>query len=554
MSEYSDNGIITKWRVKVGDIVQKGEALADVDVDMSITEIIAEATGKIDEIWVRVDQSVPVETIIAMQSVDETAIDEESAIEETQQEAAVEDTPEENTEDEFDIFPELGDETTPYVDPESATAATGTGGQYGHILASPDAIQLAEQHNVNIEPLIGTGLCGRIERADVEMSMQSNSRFITAEDVDDLMSFEGDFASKLPSDEPTSTPEVENEHETALADQTEAAQTETTEEEPTEASDTEVEAPSEEAALPTEVAAEAPDDTVPTPDVIYMSAGPQAADAPAALAIDESDTIDSDEKPDSGVAVKEEQNAETEPAKLSETTIEQIIEQSVTDPCGKSVRLRRLVARKMQQSWQQAPHFFVTVAVDMTDVIRFRSDLGVTINDFILAATTRSLQEHPWVNSHFIDDEAVEQAAINISLAVETEQGLYYPVIKDCAGKSVREIGISSAEMVVKAHSGRLAEEEMTDGSFTITNMGMLGVESFSAIITPPQVAVLAVGTVRGEVIIDDHEEMAMAPMVRLTLSGDHRALDGADAADFLGTMKSYLEAPITLVESQEDN
>ncbi|MBW2725428.1 MAG: 2-oxo acid dehydrogenase subunit E2, partial [Deltaproteobacteria bacterium] len=135
-------------------------------------------------------------------------------------------------------------------------------------------------------------------------------------------------------------------------------------------------------------------------------------DEPEALAVNESDTIGSEAVADLDAVVKE-LDAAAEPVKLDETTVAQIIEQSVSEPRGKSVKVRRLVARKMQQSWQHAPHFFVTVAVDMTDVIRFRADLGVTINDFILAATTRALQEHPWVNSHFVDDEAVEQSAIN---------------------------------------------------------------------------------------------------------------------------------------------
>lgn len=215
---------------------------------------------------------------------------------------------------------------------------------------------------------------------------------------------------------------------------------------------------------------------------------------------------------------------------------------------GKSVKIRRLVARKMAESWQTIPHFFVTVAVDMTDVIRFRKDLGVSINDFILAAVARSLKEHPWVNSHWSDGEAVEQDSINLAMAVATERGLYNPVIKDCAPLPLKEISARAADLADRAHRGKLSEEDLADGTITITNMGMLGVESFSAIITPPQAAVLAVGTVKGEVVIDEREEPGIAPMVRLTLSADHRILDGADAAEFLATVKAYLEAPITLV------
>ena len=215
---------------------------------------------------------------------------------------------------------------------------------------------------------------------------------------------------------------------------------------------------------------------------------------------------------------------------------------------GKSVKIRRIVARKMIEAWETIPHFYVTVAVDMTDVIRFRKDLKVSINDFILAATARSLREHPWVNSHFLDGEAVEQPAINIAMAVATDRGLYNPVLKDCAERDLRDISRSSLDLAERAHQGKLSQEDMQDGTFTITNMGMLGVESFSAIITPPQVAVLAVGTARGELVVDEHGESTIAPILRLTLSADHRALDGADAAEFLATLKSYLEAPVVLI------
>lgn len=214
----------------------------------------------------------------------------------------------------------------------------------------------------------------------------------------------------------------------------------------------------------------------------------------------------------------------------------------------KSVKIRRLVARKMVESWQNIPHFFVTVAVDMTDIIRFRKDLGVSINDFILEATARSLKEHPWVNSFWGDGEGVEQPQINLSMAVATERGLYNPVVHDCGALSLKQISKRAAELADKAHRGTLTPQDMEGGTFTISNMGMLGVESFSAIITPPQAAVLAVGTIKGEVVVDEKGEPGIAPILRLTLSADHRILDGADAADFLTTLKSYLEAPVTLL------
>jgi pyruvate dehydrogenase E2 component (dihydrolipoamide acetyltransferase) len=121
-------------------------------------------------------------------------------------------------------------------------------------------------------------------------------------------------------------------------------------------------------------------------------------------------------------------------------------------------------------------------------------------------------------------------------------------VIHDCGNLSLREISRRTRDLADKAHLGKLVHADLEGGTFTISNMGMLGVESFSAIITPPQAAVLAVGTVKGEVVVDDQGEPGIAPILRLTLSVDHRTLDGADAAEFLGTLKSYLEAPVTLV------
>jgi pyruvate dehydrogenase E2 component (dihydrolipoamide acetyltransferase) len=208
----------------------------------------------------------------------------------------------------------------------------------------------------------------------------------------------------------------------------------------------------------------------------------------------------------------------------------------------------------MTQSWQNVPHFYVTVAVDMSDVMRFNSQLDLSVNDFILAAAARALLDHPQVNSRWNDGEVELLEEINVAIAVATEKGLYSPVIRDCADLSVRGIGERARELAEKARQGRLKAEDMSDGTFTVSNMGMLGVESFTAIITPPQAAALAVGAVQHEPVVDGGQgDLAVIPRMRLTLSADHRALDGADAADFLNTVRDYLEVPIKLVAAQDD-
>jgi pyruvate dehydrogenase E2 component (dihydrolipoamide acetyltransferase) len=214
---------------------------------------------------------------------------------------------------------------------------------------------------------------------------------------------------------------------------------------------------------------------------------------------------------------------------------------------GKSVKIRRLIAKKMEEAWQSIPHFHVTMTVDMTDVIRLRQEQGLTINDYVLAAAAQALKEHPWVNSCWNGEQGVEVETIGLAMAVATDCGLYYPVVKNCEKLSLKQISARARALSAKAHQGNLDADECLGGTFTVTNMGMLGVESFAAIITPPQAAVLAVGTVRGETVVNDQGEPAVAPVMRMTLGADHRLLDGADAAEFLGTIKSYLEAPVML-------
>ncbi|MEE4255287.1 MAG: dihydrolipoamide acetyltransferase family protein [Desulfuromusa sp.] len=217
---------------------------------------------------------------------------------------------------------------------------------------------------------------------------------------------------------------------------------------------------------------------------------------------------------------------------------------------GKSIKIRRLLALKMENAWQTIPHFYVTVSVDMTDVVRFRHDLGVTINDFILAATARALVEHPWVNATWNGEQGVELADINIAIAAATDRGLYYPVLHNCEKLSLKQISGQARELAEKVMlADELSEDDFSGATFTMTNMGMLGVESCSAIITPPQAAVLSVGAIKGEVVVDGQGSPAVAPIMRMTLSADHRVLDGVDVAEFLDTIKCYLEAPIMLIQ-----
>lgn len=219
------------------------------------------------------------------------------------------------------------------------------------------------------------------------------------------------------------------------------------------------------------------------------------------------------------------------------------------DESQPKVKIRRLMARKMEEAWKSIPHFYVTIAVNMTDVVRMRHEHDATINDFVLAATARALGQHPWVNATWNGEQAIELEDINIAMAAATDRGLYYPVLHDCRHMNFKQICHQSRILSEKSCiNGNLSDEETSGATFTLTNMGMLGVESFGAIIMPPQAAVLSVGSVKGEVVVDDQGEPGVSLMMRMTLSADHRVLDGADAAEFLDTVRCYLEAPVMLV------
>lgn len=218
-----------------------------------------------------------------------------------------------------------------------------------------------------------------------------------------------------------------------------------------------------------------------------------------------------------------------------------------TECTYQTLKIRHLHARKMEDAWKTIPHSYVTVSVNMTDVVRIRHDYKVTVNDFVITAVARALVQHPWVNATWNGEQAVELPRVNIAMAVATDRGLYYPVLHDCSQMNLSQISRTARDLLAVAETGELSEAETADATFTISNMGMMGVESFAAIITPPQAAVLSVGSVNGEVIVDEQGEPAVALMMKMTLSSDHRVLDGADAADFLDTVRCYLEAPVML-------
>lgn len=210
--------------------------------------------------------------------------------------------------------------------------------------------------------------------------------------------------------------------------------------------------------------------------------------------------------------------------------------------------MRRIVGQRMTQSKQTAPHFYISMDVDMAAVMKLRNQwkergdaASPSINDFILQAAARALKEFPSFNSSFADQGIQQHAEINIGVAVALEAGLVVPVIRNADRLSLRELAKQSRELADKAQNKKLIPLDYEGGTFTVSNLGMLGVDSFVAIINPPQCAILAVGRVAPRVVTDG-DGMEIKSMMTATLSADHRVVDGASAARFLGQIKQHLE------------
>jgi len=223
------------------------------------------------------------------------------------------------------------------------------------------------------------------------------------------------------------------------------------------------------------------------------------------------------------------------------------------------VGLRRTIAERMQASFQQAPHIALTVDADVTALEDTRRGMNavaaeddtprVSLTALLVRLTAWALERHPYLNASFQGDVIYLFEDINIGVATAIPNGLIVPVIHGANRLSVGAISREMHALTQKAHQGRLELQDVRDGTFTISNLGMFGVRQFRAVINPPESAILAVGAVvRKPVVINDRDDVAVRPILSLTLSADHRVLDGVLAADFLGELVKAIEAPGVLL------
>lgn len=219
--------------------------------------------------------------------------------------------------------------------------------------------------------------------------------------------------------------------------------------------------------------------------------------------------------------------------------------------------MRKTIAKRLLAGKNEAPHFYLTVSADMTRMNEWRSRLNkdaeksgvkVSVNDLVILAVAKALAKHPEINASWQGDSIIEYGNVHVAMAVALPTGLVTPVIRHTDQLGIREIAQSSRDLAVRAKEGKLSNEDYAGGTFTISNLGMFGIEEFTAIINPPQAAILAVGATIPTPAVDSKGQVMVQPRMKMTMSCDHRVIDGAMGAQFLQTLVAFIEDPLNML------
>ena len=446
LSDTMEEGVLSAWLVDEGDQVSAGDILAQVETDKATMDLETFDEGVLLKKVIDEGDAVPIGQLIAVigeegedishlldgEGGDDAASAgaEAPAEEETEEPSA---DPDSTSETEEVVEEPAGDGQLGERTPEPVPAGTDAEGR--RIKASPLARRIAQEHDVNLARVEGSGPEGRIVRRDVEARIEEGEP-----------APERDERAPEPASQPT---------------------------------------------------AEAPTYELPEEDAPYSS--------------------------------------------------EDISQ------------MRKTIARRLAQSKYTAPHFYLTVDIDVENAVALRGDLNelaeeqgrakISFNDLITKACALALKDHPYVNAAYLPDEGEirKYNRVHMGIAVAIDEGLITPVVRDADRKGLTEIARETRELAERARSRDLEPEEFEGATFTTSNLGMFGIEEFTAIINPPNSAILAIGGIRDTPVVEDGE-VVPGKRMKVTLSCDHRVVDGATGAQFLDSVRSYLEEPMNLL------
>ena len=220
--------------------------------------------------------------------------------------------------------------------------------------------------------------------------------------------------------------------------------------------------------------------------------------------------------------------------------------------------MRKIIAQRLVESLGPVPHFYLNIEIDAGPLMSARAELKsggegsdsarITVNDFVLKASVEAAVRVPKANASFDEDAIVQYSDVNLAIAVASEEGLLTPVIRAAQDKSLREISELAKDLAHRARNKRMKPEEFQGGTFTVSNLGGMGIDSFSAVINPPQGFILAIGKITKAPVIDDCDQIVVGQCMSITMSCDHRVIDGALGAEYLKELRHLLENPALLL------
>ena len=544
-------GTLVRWLKSEDEEVSLGEPIAEIETDKAVVEVEATAAGLLRKILAEEGATVPVGQPIAIigeagEDIAGLAADDSSS----------------DDSDAADEEPTGIPLPPPIVEPERLAAEAPAESEH-EMRASPVARRLAAERGIDLSLITGTGPGNRITRDDVLWYKPPEPE---EEDHEEEQPAEPEMAA-APAEEEPAEPVMEAEPvEEEPAEP--VMEAEAAEEEPAEPV-MEAEPVEEEPAEPVmEAAADDEEPAEPVMEDEAVEEGPaepemeaEAAEEEPAEPVMEAEPVEEEPaEPEMEAEPVEEEPAEPvmEAEPVEETPAEEPEAEPVDEAPSNVIplsRTRRQIARVTSRSKQEIPHFYVSAEIDMSHAMEMRRQLNsrldddsrVSVNDLVVKASVDALETFPSFNASYSDDGIVMHDSVNVGLAIAQDDGLLVPALLDCAGKSLVELAAASKDLARRAGSGALQAQEYAGATFAISNMGMFGVTSFVAIIQPPQSAILAVGAVATQAVIRDDEVVA-ADMMTATLSADHRVVDGADGARFIGEIKRILENPFSLL------
>ncbi|MCG4253114.1 pyruvate dehydrogenase complex dihydrolipoamide acetyltransferase [Acetobacter tropicalis] len=263
--------------------------------------------------------------------------------------------------------------------------------------------------------------------------------------------------------------------------------------------------------------------------------------------------------PNGRIVRRDVENASAKPLSASSSATASAIAAAGGSTSVPHSTMRKVIARRLSEAKSTIPHFYVSVDIELDALMALRAQLNATspeegpdsfklsVNDMLVKAAAVALKRIPTVNASFTEDAMILHDDVDISIAVSIPDGLITPIVRQADKKSLKQISQETKDLVKRARAGKLKPEEFQGGTFSISNMGMYGVKDFSAIINPPQAAILAIAAGRKQPVVKG-SELAIATVMTVTLSVDHRVVDGSVAAEWLSAFRSVVESPLTLV------